>query len=125
MAEYREVDMVRPPCIVVVAPGIGARLHRDETVITLLVGDGTARAGEIWIERRRMLVDIVNVAAAGIRLPDFHQRIGNRTFVFIKYMTVHDDALAQWFAFVLLGEIRIALLHCVVAIDWAAQLGQR
>src|SRR5262249_13591590 len=108
-----------------IAPRVGTRLHSDEAVIALLICDGPARPGEIRIERRRMLVDIVHIAAASVRLPDFHQGIGNRALVFIEYMAVHNDALAQRLALVLLGEICIALLHRVVAVDRPGQLGER
>ena len=117
MAEHREVDMVRPPRVVMIAPWIGARLHRDEAVIALLIRDGPARPSEVWIKRRRMLVDIVHVTTAGVRLPDFHQRIGNRAFVFVQNVAVHDDPFAERLAFVLLCQIRIAFLYRVVAVN--------
>src|SRR5262245_61305716 len=35
VAEHREMDVVRPPRIMMIAPRISARLHRDEAVIAL------------------------------------------------------------------------------------------
>jgi hypothetical protein len=78
----------------VVAPRIGARLYRDEFVVAVLVGNGAARAGEVRIERRRMLIDDMHIASAGIGLPEFYERIGDRPLVLIEHMPVHDDTLA-------------------------------
>ena len=63
-----------------------------------------------------MLVDVVHVAAAGVGLPDFDQRVGHRPPVLVDHVAVHDDALAQRLARVLLGEVGVALLHRVVAV---------
>ena len=93
-------------------------------IIAVLVGNGAARSGEVRIERRRMLVDIVDVAAAGIRLPDFDERVGNRTLVLVEHVAVHDDAFAERLTFVLLGEVVVAFLHGVVAVNRSGQLGQ-
>src|SRR5262245_15423645 len=125
VAKHREVNVVRAPRIVMIAPRVGTRLHGDKAVVALVVGNGTPCPGEIRIERRRMLVDVVDVAAASIRLPDFHQGIGNRALVFVEHMAVHDDAFAQRFALVLPGEVGIAFLHGAVAIDRPGQFGKR
>jgi len=61
-----------------------------------------------------MLIDDVHVAAAGIGLPDFHQRLGDRTPVLVKHLAMHDDALAQRLALVLLGEVVVGVLYRVV-----------
>ena len=71
-----------------------------------------------------MLVDIVDVAAAGVRLPDFDERIGNRTLVLIVHVAVHDDAFAERLTFVLLGEVVVAFLHRVVAVNRSGQFRQ-
>ena len=42
--EDREVDVRRPPGVVVVAPRIGAGLDRDEAVAAVVVGQAAARA---------------------------------------------------------------------------------
>src|SRR3569623_538429 len=55
MTEHREMDVGGAPRIVVIAPGIGAGLDGDEAIIAGGVALGAARAGEIGIERRRML----------------------------------------------------------------------
>jgi len=71
------MDVGRPPRTVVIAPRISAGLDGDEFVIAGRIRLRAAGAGEIRIERRGMLVADVNVAAAGIRLPDFEQRVGH------------------------------------------------
>src|SRR5262249_47324602 len=83
VAEHREVDVVRPPRVVVIAPRMGARFHRDETIVTLLVADRPPSSGKVRIERPRMMADIVDVAPAAIRLPYLDERVGNRTLVLI------------------------------------------
>ena len=63
LAEEREMDVRRPPGVVVVAPGILARADGDEAVAALGVGDGAPGAGEVRVERRVVLVGLVRVAA--------------------------------------------------------------
>ena len=60
---------------VVVPPRIGAGLDGDEAVAALGIGDGASGAGEIRVERGRVLVDDVDVAPGGVRLPDLDQRV--------------------------------------------------
>ena len=48
-----------------------------------------------------MLIDDVDVAAAGIGLPQFDQRVGHAAAVLVEHMAVHDDALAERLALVL------------------------
>ena len=125
MTEYREVDMRRPPGVVVIAPGIGARLDGDELVIALRVGLHPAGPGKIRIERRRMLVDDMDVTAARVGLPQFDQHVRHAAAVFVEHMTVHDDAFAERFACGLDGEIVIVLAHRLMAVDWSGQFRQR
>ena len=63
--------------------------------MALGIGLRAAGAGEIRIERRGMLVDDVDVAAAGIGLPELDQRVRDAAAVFIEHTAVHDDALAE------------------------------
>ena len=77
-AEEREVDVRRPPRVRVVAPRIRARLDRDEAVAAVVVGQAAAGAGEVRVERRRVLVDVVVVAAGRVRLPDLDERAADR-----------------------------------------------
>jgi hypothetical protein len=125
MAEHRQMDMRGTPGVVVIAPGIGARLDGDETVVAGGIAHGAARAGEVRIERRRVLVADMDVAAAGIGLPDLDQRVRHAAAVLVAHMAMHDDALADRLAFVLGGEIGIAFAHGLVAVDRAGQFRQR
>ena len=125
VTEHREVDMGRPPGVVVIAPGIGAGLDGDEAVIALRVRLGAAGAGKIRIERRGMLIDDMHVTAAGIGLPQFDQRVRHAAAVFIEHMAVHDDAFADRLALALNGEVVIVLAHRLVAVDRPGQFRQR
>ena len=108
-----------------ITPGVGAGLDGDEAVIAFRVGLRAAGAGEIRIERRGMLVDGVDVAAAGIGLPQLDQRVRHAAAVFIKHMAVHDDAFAERLALVLDGEVAVVLAHGLVAVDRPGQFRQR
>jgi len=101
----------------VIAPRVGAGLDGNEPVVAFAVALGASCAGEIRIERGRVLVADVNIAPAGIGLPDFNQRVGHAASVFVKHMAVHDDAFADRLAFVLHGEIVVACAHGLVAVD--------
>ena len=77
------MNMRGPPRVGVVAPGIGTRLDRNETIIAVLVGQRTPAASEVCIQRRTMLIALMSVAPGCIRLPNFDQGIGDRFAVFI------------------------------------------
>ena len=70
-----------PPGVVVVLPGIGAGLDRDEAVAAVVVGHDAAAAREVRVERRRVLVDAMAVAAGRVGLPDLDQRVAHGTTV--------------------------------------------
>jgi len=111
MAEHRQMDMRGTPGVVVIAPRIGAGLDGDEAVVAGGIALGAACAGEVRIQRRRMLVADMDVAAAGIGLPDLDQRVGHAATVLVEHMAVHDDALADRLAAVLGGEIVVARIE--------------
>ena len=123
--EQREMDVGRAPSVIVIAPGIGTGFHRDELVIAGLVGLGAAGAGEVRIERRGMLIDDVDVAPARVRLPDFDKRVGDRPAVLVEHAPMHDDPLPDRLAPVLSGQVLVAGLHRVLAVDWSGQFAQR
>ena len=64
-------------------------------------------AGEVRIERRVVLVVLVRVAAGGIRLPDFDQRVAHGAAVFVHHAPLDDDPLAERLAGVLAGQIGV------------------
>src|SRR5690349_21590001 len=97
--------MRRAPGVVVVAPGIGARLDGDEAIAPVASGHDLARAREVGIERSVMLVVLMDVAPAGIGLPDLDKHSRLRAAVLVEHAAGHDDALAKGLAFMLAGEI--------------------
>ena len=68
--KQRKVDMRRAPCIVVIAPRIGARLNGYKAVGSVLARQRPARPGKVRIERRRMVVP----GRARIALPHWPAR---------------------------------------------------
>jgi hypothetical protein len=78
-----------------VAPGIGAGLDGDEAVAALVVGHHAALAREVGIERRVVLVARMDVAAAGVGLPDLDQGTRHRAPVLVDDAAGDDDAFAQ------------------------------
>ena len=88
-----------------IAPRIGAGLDGEEAVAAFVIGQAAAGAEEIRIERRGMLVDLVNITSGGVRLPDLDQRIAHRPAVFVEHAARHDDAFAERLA-VLCGVAR-------------------
>src|SRR6185369_1640435 len=93
--ENREVNMGRPPRVVVIAPRVGAGSEGEKPILAALVGEHAAGAGEIGIERGVVLIDVVDVASAGVGLPDFEQGVGYRPAGVIENPAGHDDALAD------------------------------
>src|SRR5262249_60811877 len=107
-----------------IAQRVGAGLTGDEFVTALAVGRGAAGPGEIRIGRCRVLVALVDVTAARIGLPDLDERVEYWPAVLVEHAPVHDDALAERLAGVLRGEIVVAWLDAVVAVNRSGQLGK-
>ena len=119
------MNVRRTPGVGVVAPRIRARLDGDEAVIALAVGEDAARAQEIRIERRRMIVARVAIAARRIGLPDLHQRVRHAAAVFIQHPAGHDDALALRRLGKMQRQVVIGLADRVVAVDGSGQFAER
>ena len=68
-----------------------------------------------------MLVVDVGIAAAGVRLPDFDERVGDAAAVFIDHAAMHDDALAERLTRVLAREIAVGFAHRLVAVNRPGQ----
>ena len=105
--------------------GIGAGLDRDEAIAAVVVGDGAAAAGEVRIERRRVLVDPMAIATGRVGLPDLDQRVANGAAVAPEHATADDDALAQGLARVLRRQIAVARAHVVRPERRAGQVRER
>src|SRR5215470_1118890 len=83
------------PCIVMILPRISAGLDRDELIISVDIRQGSPCACEIRIQWRGMFVLFVKVAAGGIGLPDFHERMRDRTAPIIDYPAPDNNAFGQ------------------------------
>ena len=92
-----------------VAPWVRAGLDRDEAVAALVVGEAAAGAGEVRVERRGVLVDLVPVAAGRVRLPDLDQRVAHRPAVLVEHAAGDDDPLAERLALVLARQVAVEL----------------
>ena len=78
-----------------IAPGILSRPNRHEAIPALRIGHRVAAAAEVRIERRIVLVALVQVASRGISLPDFYKRVANRPAIFVEHPPAQDNALAD------------------------------
>jgi hypothetical protein len=119
------MDVVGPPSVVVVPPRVGTRPHRHEAVPAVVVGEAATGPGEVGVERRVVLVDLVSVAARGVGLPDLHELTGERLPVAAEHPTAYDDPLAEGLARVLPREIVVELADVGLAVDRSRQLSER
>src|SRR6478672_7689507 len=102
-----------PPRIGVVLPRVSSGLYRGEAVIAIMVSQYAARAAEVWIEGRRMIVAIMAITSSSIGLPDLDQRMWNRPAVVVQYPAAHDDALPERFSRVLPRQVGIGGSNCI------------
>jgi hypothetical protein len=80
--------------IVVIAPWIGAGLDRSEAVAAVRISDTTSAAEEVRVERRVVLIGLVDVAPASVGLPDLDQGPGDRLAIVTKHSAADHNALA-------------------------------
>src|SRR5680860_1129689 len=123
-AEQREVDVRRPPGVVVVLPGVGAGPDRHEAVVALGVGQRAAHPGEVRVERGRPRVGDVAVASGRVGLPDLDERVGYGSAVGLEHLTGHDDPLAGGLGGVLAGQVVVELADPPLPEHGAGDLGQ-
>src|SRR5689334_12702202 len=110
------------PRVRMVAPRIRARLDRDEVVAPLGIRERPPRAGEVRVERGRMIVDRMRISAASVALPDLDERVRNGTAAIVQHAARDDDALAQRFCGVLPREIVIGVADWKKSIDRRSQI---
>jgi hypothetical protein len=91
-AEQREVDVRRPPGIVMVVPRVRTGLDGREGVPARVVGQAAAGAREVRVERRGVLVTLVHVPAGRVGLPDLHQLAPDRPAVTVQHAAAYHDA---------------------------------
>src|SRR3984893_13129084 len=87
--------MCGAPRIVVIAPWISARLDGPEAVEAAGIRQHPAPTGEVRIEWRVVVVDVMRVAARCVCLPHLDQRMRNRPAVLVENPTGNDDPLAE------------------------------
>ena len=85
-----QVDVRRPEDA---DQGVRDRLDGAEIVIAVLVAQRAPAAAEVGIDRSQIGVLLVAIAAGGIGLPDFDQRVSNRRAGAVIDMPFHHDAL--------------------------------
>ncbi|MNO75018.1 hypothetical protein D3C76_660420 [compost metagenome] len=90
------MDVRRAPVIRAVAPWVRAGLDGAEAVVAVAVGQATANATEVRVQRGQVAVVLVPVAAAGVGLPHFYQGVGHRFAVLVDNPAGNDDALTDW-----------------------------
>src|SRR5215471_2633867 len=115
----REVNVSRPPRVVMVFPGISSRFDSYKAIEPVLVGCGSAGASEVGVEGGRVIVAIMPVPAGSIRLPEFYESPRNRTAVVVEHPAGDDDPLSQRLPRMLAGEVVLALRDIAVAIHRA------
>src|SRR5262249_55999950 len=105
----------------VIPTRIRARLDRDEAVTAVAVRETAAGAGEVRVEGRGMLIDLVPVPPGRVRLPDLDERAGHGPAGLVEQATVDDDALAERLAVVLARQVGVERRDRLVAEDGALE----
>ena len=72
-----------------------------------------------------MLVDLVEVAAGRVRLPDLDQSRPHRVPRGVGHLPRHDDPLAERLSVVLPGEVVVELADRLVAVRGPGELRER
>ncbi len=121
-AEHREVDVGGAPGVVVVLPWVGPGLDRAEGVPAVVVGEGAAGPGEVRVDRRRVLVALVDVATGGIGLPDLDELVAHRASVTVEHPARDHDAFPDRFTVVLDRQVGLERSDVAVTEDRGEQL---
>src|SRR6202158_4805140 len=98
-AKERKMQVRGPPGVVVIAPRVRRGLDGDEAVGAVRAGQHAADAGEVGVEWRVVVVDVVTVAAGRVRLPELDQRIRDRLAVFVPPAAGGGEGVARRRAF--------------------------
>jgi len=97
-SEHREVDVGWAPSVAVVPPRIRPWLDRGEAVASVVIGQAAADAGEVGVDRGRVLITLVDVATAGVGLPDLDELTSHRPSVAVDHPAGHHYPFADGFA---------------------------
>ena len=79
------------------------------------VRQAATHAGEVRVDRRRVLIPLVDVAAGRIRLPDLDQLTDHRATLAVHDPAGDDHPLADRLAVVLDRQIRLQGVHIPLA----------
>ena len=85
--------------------GYGPGLDRREVVPAVVVGEAAPHAGEVRVERRGVLVALVDVAPGGVGLPDLDQLTAHRSTVAVQDAAGDPHPLAHGLPRVLHGQV--------------------
>src|SRR5712692_567718 len=124
-AKHREMNVRRPPGVVMISPRIFARLNRDEPISAFAVSERVSAASKIRIEGSIVLVDFVQVTSRGVGLPDFDECVRNRPAVFIQHPSAHDDPFAERLTGMLPRQVAGFHIDGFASKDRAGYLGER
>ena len=115
LPEDGEVDVGGTPCVLVVPPRIGAGLDRDEAVAAVVVGERPPGAGEVRVERRGMLVDLVRDSGRPRSPARPRAARSGRAPVVVEDAAGDDDPLAERFAGVAWRQVGVGRRDRVLA----------
>src|SRR6516162_7757035 len=90
-----------------IEPGICAGLDGDETVSSMFIGQGSTCTREVRIKRGRMLFLDMPIPSGGIRLPNLDECVGDGSPIAVEHASTYDNALTNWLACMLAGQIVI------------------
>ena len=91
------MNMSRSPGVGVVPPWVGSRPNRQESIPTGVVRQTTSHPKEVWIQRSRPLIPLVQVASRRVCLPDLQQHVGDGVPGVIQDPPGDDDPLPERF----------------------------
>src|ERR1700759_2092826 len=100
--------MCRAPSVVMIPPGVRTGFDGLEPVAAIRVGEGSASAEEVGVERRVVGVELVLVAPGGVGLPHFDERAAHGTAIFVEHAPVNEDALSDGLACMLCRKVVVA-----------------
>src|SRR3984893_1103861 len=108
-----------------VAPRIRSGHDGGEVVITIRIGQGAPATGKVRIERRRMLVRVVEVAPGRVALPDLHQGVSYRKSIVVDHPARYRNTLSDRLTSMLSSEIVVGLADLIVPEERSCNLRQR
>src|SRR4029077_10293015 len=114
------MDVLRPPCVVMISPRISAGPYGDEAIVALSICKRLSHAREVWIQWRIVLIALVEIASRGIGLPNLNQRIANRPAILIEYSPADYNSLAEGLASALPRQVESLRLDNVLSKTWAS-----